>query len=182
MLTRSIIIYGVIAILLLSNLAACTHTEEEKLDFFTVGFATPEGNAIWVRKVRFDHRYTRPVGSLGCCWEQGGASSGVYNEPLPKHIYLEWIDESDKVLYTAEVELVADLEKRAKQMPEISSDDDRGITKGQIILAIGMGEHGEVVVWLTNFPYITENVRGRVLEEVGQTQALAMPWQRPVKL
>ena len=174
---------GLILLLILSGLIVigCKQNESEVLDSFTIGYSTPEGNKIWVRKAIFDRKYSKPVGSLGCCWQEAGKKSGVYDQPLPKHVQIEWIDDGDNLLYSAELDLTPDIFRRAKEMPELGSDNEVALDKGEIYLIVAMAEKGEVLVWLSNFPYLGENVRNRVLVEVGKTQAMSKPWQAPIK-
>ncbi|MDH4274722.1 MAG: DUF2931 family protein [Gammaproteobacteria bacterium] len=167
-----------ICVVLLTH-TACTRAEDEKLHYFSIGYSTPEGNKIWIRKAEFDRRYTRPGGNLACCWEEEGASSGIFNESLPKHVYIEWIDLGDQLLYTADVDLVADVQKRAKEMTEVRDTESGFHEKGNIIIIVGMGEHGEVIVWLSNYPYSGGTITGRVLDVVGKAQATARPWKPP---
>ena len=172
----------VLAIALVILLLGCSSAKQEQdkiVPSFSIGYSTPEGNKIWVRKAEFDHSYTKPVGAMGCCWEEAGKSSAVHDRSLPKHVYIEWIDESNSLLYSAGVDLAPDIYARAMSMPEVRTNDGSYTEKGNIDVLIGMGEKGEVFVWLTNFPYSGGDMHGRVLEVVGQAQATASPWIKP---
>lgn len=145
---------------------------------FTVGFSTPSGNKIWVQQAEFDQHWRRPVGSMACCWEESGASSGVDNQALPHEVYIQWLDESEKVVYAANIILPPDLPERAKKLPGYTVKHSGRKDPGSAYIIIGMKEHGQVIVWLANAPY-KSNVEGRVLEIIGQAQAKGIPWTPP---
>ena len=96
------------AVLLLALAAAGCRAEAWK-EPWTVGYSTPVGNDIWIRRVVFDDTWTLPAGALGCCWEETGKTASVYNYPLPRVVEVEWLDESEKRIYEARVELAPDL-------------------------------------------------------------------------
>jgi len=166
--------------MLIAQLSCHDQTNSEKateLKYFIVGFATPSGNKIWVQKAVFDHRWWRPVGSIACCWEEARAGSGVDDQPLPHEVYIQWLDESENVVYAANVTLPVDLPERARKLPDFVWKRD-GKHDRDVYLIVGMKEHGEVVVWLSNAPH-GENMTGRVLEIIGQAQAAGRPWIPP---
>lgn len=167
--------------LMLISLLSChdqTATKKETaLKYFIVGFATPSGNKIWVQKAEFDQRWWRPAGSMACCWEEAGKTSGVDNQPLPHEVYIQWLDESENLVYAANVTLPPDLPERARKLPDFVWKRD-GKHDRDVYIIIGMKEHGEVVVWLSNAPH-GENMTSRVLEIIGQAQAKGTPWTPP---
>ncbi|TMP40628.1 DUF2931 domain-containing protein, partial [Pseudoalteromonas sp. S1650] len=59
-------------------IAGCSSTG--KIDYMVAGGATQKGNQIWVQAITFDDSWGGPMGSLGCCWESAGKTSGVYDQ------------------------------------------------------------------------------------------------------
>ncbi len=140
---------------------------------YNIGYSTPSGNDIWIRRVVFDDSWVLPGGGLSCCWEELNAGAGVFDHPLPRVVEVEWLDESEKRIYEARVELAPDLAQRAGRLKGV-----RVISSGRqrdpaVYLIIGFREGGGVVVWLSNAPY-KYNVSGRTLEVVGEGHARRM--------
>ena len=158
-------------IVLLLALAAAACRAEWDGDY-TVGYGTPSGNVIWIRRVVFDGSPIMAAGSLGCCWEEAGKTVSVYDQPLPRVVEVEWLDESERHIYEARVELAEDLSRRMESLPEFTWTIDGRKDLGHYLI-IGFREGGEVVVWLSNAPH-GYNMRGRVLEEVGRAHARRM--------
>jgi uncharacterized lipoprotein YmbA len=103
---------------------------------YALGFSTPDGNEIWVREAVFD-LYRVPVGSMNCCWEEARSTVSIYDLPLPKAVSVEWIQEKARLVYRADVTLAADLDKRARALPEYRwlSDNQRD---RHIYVVVGM--------------------------------------------
>ena len=159
-------------IVLLLALAAAACRAEWDGDY-TVGYGTPSGNVIWIRRVVFDDRWSLPGGGLSCCWEEAGALALVFDWPLPRVVEVEWLDESERRIYEARVELAEDLARRAGRLKGVQVISSGRKREPAVYLIIGFREGGEVVVWLSNAPY-KYNVSGRVLEEVGRAHARRM--------
>ena len=155
-----------LAVLTLS-LTGCIRT----IDYMVVGAGTPEGNSIFVSSILFDNTWGTPVGIVGCCWTWGPKSSGVYNKPAPKSVYVQWYDYDPETRYEATVQLSDELYHFAKDLPTfhwVAQNEEE--TKIYPYLILGFGETGEVVVWVSNAPH-DGNISGRVLHEVGRAQA-----------
>ena len=159
-----------IAALLLALAAAGCRAEWD--GYYVVGFSTPAGNEIWIRRVVFDDRWWAPGGGLACCWEETTSTVGVFDHPLPRVVEVEWLDESEKRIYEARVELPPDLPERMKKLPYFTWTIDGKRDLGHYLI-IGFREGGGVVVWLSNAPH-GYNMRGRVLEVVGEGHARRM--------
>ena len=140
---------------------------------YNIGYSTPSGNDIWIRRVVFDDRWSLPGGGLSCCWEELNAGAGVFDHPLPRVVEVEWLDESERRIYEARVELAEDLARRAGRLRGVQVISSGRKREPAVYLIIGFREGGEVVVWLSNAPH-GYNMRGRVLEEVGRAHARRM--------
>jgi hypothetical protein len=140
---------------------------------YTLGFSTPAGNEITVRDAVFDKRSV-PVGWMTCCWEEAGSTVSAHDLPLPRTVYVEWIQRKERLVYSARVTLTADLAKQARALPEYRwlSDNQRD---RDVYLVVGMHPNGYTVVWLTN-GRSAKNKAGHVLWVVGEAQALSRPW------
>ena len=150
-------------------LAGCSSTG--KIDYMVAGGATQKGNQIWVQAITFDDNWGIPMGSLGCCWESAGKTSGVYDQKFPEKVVVEWLDKSENRIYYGEVAIDKAGYKLAKTLPAYT-----WVSTGEIetnitpYLIIGMGETGEIKVWLSNTSSEMNRV-GRVLHELGSGQA-----------
>ncbi len=140
---------------------------------YTVGYSTPAGNDIWIRRVVFDDRWSLPGGGLSCCWEEVGRSALVFDWPLPRVVEVEWLDESERRIYEARVELAEDLARRAGKLEGVYVVSMRKRLDPRVYLIIGFREGGEVVVWLSN-ARSWKNRRDRTLEVVGRARARRM--------
>ncbi|WP_063702506.1 hypothetical protein [Pseudoalteromonas gelatinilytica] len=148
-------------------LAGCSSTG--KIDYMVAGGATQKGNQIWVQAITFDDSWGVPMGSLGCCWESAGKTSGVYDQKFPEKVVVEWLDKSENRIYYGEVAIDKVGYKLAKNLPNFSYYT--GEVEDEIFpyLIIGMGETGEIKVWISNTP--SAGFTGRVLHELGSGQA-----------
>ena len=148
-------------------LASCSSTG--KIDYMVAGGATQKGNQIWVQAITFDDSWGVPMGSLGCCWESAGKTSGVYDQKFPEKVVVEWLDKSENRIYYGEVAIDKVGYKLAKNLPNFSYYT--GEVEDEIFpyLIIGMGETGEIKVWISNTP--SAGFTGRVLHELGSGQA-----------
>jgi len=150
-------------------LAGCSSTG--KIDYMVAGGATQKGNQIWVQAITFDDSWGVPMGSLGCCWESAGKTSGVYDQKFPEKVVVEWLDKSENRIYYGEVAIDKAGYKLAKNLPRYTVVST-GRKAKEIIpyLIIGMSETGEINVWLSNAPS-GRNRTDRVLHELGSGQA-----------
>jgi len=163
-------------------LSACSNlsTSDGVFKKFTVGVTTHEGNKIWGRAVRFDTGWGMPSGAIACCWESTGATTTAMNQPMPKEIYVEWIEESTQLLYRAHVKISPDITKLANNLPSYTVISSQKKRTG-IYLIVGMGKNGEAVIWLSNAKAGGSNISGRVLYVVGKAKAYSEPWIPPSK-
>ena len=150
-------------------LVGCSSTG--KIDYMVAGVGTESGNAIWGRSVVFDDTWGIPSGAIGCCYGETRATVGVYDQKFPEKVAVEWLDKSENRIYYGEVAIDKAGYKLAKNLPAYS-----WVSTGEIetnitpYLIIGMGETGEIKVWLTN-ARSERNRIGRVLHELGSGQA-----------
>jgi len=160
-------------------LSACSSISSSNDVFkqYTVGVGTHNKNEIWGRVIRFDTGWSMPSGSISCCWEEAGATTTAYDQSMPKEIYVEWIEQSTKLLYRAYVKITPEITKLAVNLPEYTRIRVNKKVK-KIYLIIGLGKSGEVVVWLSNAPHGI-NISGRKLYIVGNEKAYSEPWVRP---
>ncbi|WP_147302735.1 DUF2931 domain-containing protein [Thalassotalea euphylliae] len=125
-----------------------------------------------IRPLVFDEKWKVPVGSLGCCWKESGAQSGAWDKLFPKKVAVQWHDESQSRLYSAEVKIDHKRgEEIARNLPPytvISSGRIEKQPKPKLI--VGFGENGEVTVWISNASS-EMNKTGRILVELGSGQA-----------
>ncbi len=162
-------------------LSACSNisTSDGVFKKFTVGVTTHEGNEIWGRAVRFDTGWGMPSGSISCCWESTGATTTAMNQPMPKEIYVEWIEKSTQLLYRTHVKISPDITKLANNLPGYTWGGET-TKEVDMTLIIGMGKGGEAVIWLSN-ARAAGNKTGRVLYVVGKAKAYSEPWIPPSK-
>ncbi|MEJ6496721.1 DUF2931 domain-containing protein [Pseudoalteromonas lipolytica] len=150
-------------------LAGCSSTG--KIDYMVAGVGTENGNAIWGRSVVFDDTWGIPSGAIGCCYGETRATVGVYDQKFPEKVAVEWLDKSENRIYYGEVAIDKAGYKLAKTLPAYT-----WVSTGEIetnitpYLIIGMGETGEIKVWLSNTSSEMNRV-GRVLHELGSGQA-----------
>ncbi|MAH28811.1 MAG: DUF2931 domain-containing protein [Pseudoalteromonadaceae bacterium] len=150
-------------------LAGCSSTE--KIDYMVVSGSTDEGNDIFATLIEFDGRWSVPAGAMSCCRATAGAMVGVYEQKFPEKVAVEWLDKSENRIYYGEVAIDKAGYKLAKTLPAYT-----WVSTGEIetnitpYLIIGMGETGEIKVWLTN-ARSERNRIGRVLHELGSGQA-----------
>lgn len=152
-----------------------TACESGTFDYYAVGFSTPSGNEIWVQDVTFDDTWSVPAGSVACCWKAARKTVGVFEKPMPHSLHVQWLQRSEQRVYEATVSLTADLARQARTLPSFTWISDGEKDRG-IYLIVGMESDGNVVVWLSNSTS-SGNVKGRVLEVVGQTKARGRPWE-----
>ncbi len=142
---------------------------------YTVGVGTHNKNEIWGRAVRFDTGWSMPSGSISCCWEATGATTTAYNQPMPKEIYVEWVEMKTQLLYKANIKISPEITKLAKSLPRITIGNKSKKEYG-FVLIIGLGKNGEAVIWLSNFPNSRSD---RVIYVVGKAKAYSEAWVRP---
>ena len=149
-------------------IAGCSSTG--KIDYMVVSGSTDEGNDIFATLVKFDERWSVPAGAMSCCRATAGAMAGVYEQKFPEKVEVEWLDKSENRIYYGEVAIDKVGYKLAKNLPNFSYYT--GEVEDEIFpyLIIGMGETGEIKVWLTN-ARSERNRIGRVLHELGSGQA-----------
>ncbi|MBB1424773.1 DUF2931 family protein [Pseudoalteromonas sp. SG43-7] len=140
-----------------------------KIDYMVAGGATQKGNEIWVQSITFDNSWGIPMGSLGCCWQSAGKTSGVYDQKFPEKVAVEWLDKSENRIYFGEVAIDKNGCKLASKLPRFSYHTGEVETDIYPYLIVGMGESGEIKVWISNTP--SAGFTGRVLHELGSGQA-----------
>ena len=140
-----------------------------KIDYMVAGGATQKGNEIWVQSITFDNSWGIPMGSLGCCWQSAGKTSGVYDQKFPEKVAVEWLDKSENRIYFGEVAIDKNGYKLAKNLPSYTAHTGKVFKDVKPYLIVGMGESGEIKVWVTNTP--SAGFTGRVLHELGSGQA-----------
>ena len=150
-------------------LVGCSTTG--KIDYMVVSGSTDEGNDIFATLIEFDGRWSVPAGAMSCCRATAGAMVGVYEQKFPEKVAVEWLDKSENRIYYGEVAIDKAGYKLAKNLPAYSWVSTEEIEKNITpYLIIGMGETGEIKVWLTN-ARSERNRIGRVLHELGSGQA-----------
>ncbi|TMO30406.1 MULTISPECIES: DUF2931 family protein [unclassified Pseudoalteromonas] len=150
-------------------LVGCSTTG--KIDYMVVSGSTDEGNDIFATLIEFDGRWSVPAGAMSCCRATAGAMAGVYGQKFPEKVAVEWLDKSENRIYYGEVAIDKAGYKLAKNLPAYSWVSTEEIEKNITpYLIIGMGETGEIKVWLTN-ARSERNRIGRVLHELGSGQA-----------
>ncbi|MBB1344076.1 DUF2931 family protein [Pseudoalteromonas sp. SR45-6] len=140
-----------------------------KIDYMVAGGATQKGNEIWVQSITFDNSWGIPMGSLGCCWQSAGKTSGVYDQKFPEKVAVEWLDKSENRIYFGEVAIDKNGYKLVSKLPRFSYHTGEVETDIYPYLIVGMGESGEIKVWISNTP--SAGFTGRVLHELGSGQA-----------
>ena len=160
--------------LLLTSLFAvlldgCATTGE--IDYMVVSGSTDEGNNIFVTLIKFDDKWDVPAGTMSCCRATAGAMVGVYDQKFPEKVAVEWLDKSESRIYYGELAINKNGYKLAKNLPAYA-----WISTGEVeenirpYLIVGMGDSGEIKVWLSN-ARSDRNRTGRVLHELGSGQA-----------
>ncbi|WP_258872733.1 DUF2931 domain-containing protein [Thalassotalea euphylliae] len=97
------IIRLIISLLMVLPLIACT--THQPIKYMLVSGSTVKGNEIMVRPIRFDDSWQVPAGSMSCCWGVAGATAGAFGKPFPKKVAVQWHDESQSRLYSAQVKI-----------------------------------------------------------------------------
>ncbi|TMP40976.1 DUF2931 family protein, partial [Pseudoalteromonas sp. S1650] len=148
-------------------LVGCSSTG--KIDYMVAGVGTENGNAIWGRSVVFDDTWGIPSGAVECCYAEAGGTVSLYDQKFPEKVAIEWLDKSENRIYYGEVAIDKAGYKLAKNLPNFSYYT--GEVEDEIFpyLIIGMGETGEIKVWISNTP--SAGFTGRVLHELGSGQA-----------
>ena len=158
--------------LLLTSLFAvlldgCATTGE--IDYMVVSGSTDEGNNIFVTLIKFDDKWDVPAGTMSCCRATAGAMVGVYDQKFPEKVAVEWLDKSENRIYFGEVAIDKNGYKLAKNLPSYTAHTGKVFKDVKPYLIVGMGESGEIKVWVTNTP--SAGFTGRVLHELGSGQA-----------
>ncbi|TMS80818.1 DUF2931 family protein [Pseudoalteromonas sp. S554] len=158
--------------LLLTSLFAvlldgCATTGE--IDYMVVSGSTDEGNNIFVTLIKFDDKWDVPAGTMSCCRATAGAMVGVYDQKFPEKVAVEWLDKSENRIYFGEVAIDKNGYKLAKNLPSYIAHTGKVFKDVKPYLIVGMGESGEIKVWVTNTP--SAGFTGRVLHELGSGQA-----------
>ncbi|MBB1471294.1 DUF2931 family protein [Pseudoalteromonas sp. SG41-5] len=109
------------------------------------------------------------MGSLGCCWQSAGKTSGVYDQKFPEKVAVEWLDKSENRIYFGEVAINKNGYKLAKNLPSYTAHTGKVFKDVKPYLIVGMGESGEIKVWLSNTR--SAGFTGRVLHELASGQA-----------
>ncbi|MFK3873893.1 DUF2931 family protein [Pseudoalteromonas rhizosphaerae] len=139
------------------------------IDYMVAGVGTENGNAIWGRSVVFDDEWGIPSGAIECCYAQAGGTVSVYNQKFPEKVAVEWLDKSENRIYYGEVVIDKNGYKLAKNLPSYTAHTGKVFKDVKPYLIIGMGESGEINVWLSNTR--SAGFTGRVLHELGSGQA-----------
>ncbi|MDI4687431.1 MULTISPECIES: DUF2931 domain-containing protein [Pseudoalteromonas] len=148
-------------------LAGCSSTG--KIDYMVVSGSTDEGNDIFATLIEFDGRWSVPAGAMSCCRATAGAMAGVYGQKFPEKVAVEWLDKSENRIYYGEVAIDKAGYKLAKNLPPFTAHTGKVFNDVKPYLIIGMGETGEIKVWISNTP--SAGFTGRVLHELGSGQA-----------
>ena len=163
------LIKSLIALALTLFAVGCSSTGT--IDYMVAGVGTENGNAIWGRSVVFDDEWGIPSGAIECCYAQAGGTVNVYNQKFPEKVAVEWLDKSENRIYFGEVTIDKNGYRLAKNLPAYT-----WVSTGEVeenirpYLIVGMGESGEIKVWLSN-ARSDRNRTGRVLHELGSGQA-----------
>jgi hypothetical protein len=163
------LIKSLIALALTLFAVGCSSTGT--IDYMVAGVGTENGNAIWGRSVVFDDEWGIPSGAIECCYAQAGGTVSVYNQKFPEKVAVEWLDKSENRIYYGEVTIDKNGYRLAKNLPAYT-----WVSTGEVeenirpYLIVGMGESGEIKVWLSN-ARSDRNRTGRVLHELGSGQA-----------
>ncbi|NMR27389.1 DUF2931 family protein [Pseudoalteromonas sp. NEC-BIFX-2020_015] len=140
-----------------------------KIDYMVAGVGTENGNAIWGRSVVFDDEWGIPSGAIGCCYGETRATVSVYDKKFPEKVAVEWLDKSENRIYFGEVVIDKKGYKLAKNLPSYTAHTGKVFKDVKPYLIVGMGESGEIKVWVSNTP--SAGFTGRVLHELGSGQA-----------
>ncbi|MFY8326657.1 DUF2931 family protein [Pseudoalteromonas sp. ZZD1] len=140
-----------------------------KIDYMVAGVGTENGNAIWGRSIVFDDEWGIPSGAIECCYAQAGGTVSVYDQKFPEKVAVEWLDKSENRIYFGEVAIDKKGYQLAKKLPSYTAHTGKVFKDVKPYLIIGMGETGEIKVWLSNTR--SAGFTGRVLHELGSGQA-----------
>ncbi|MFK3858853.1 DUF2931 domain-containing protein [Pseudoalteromonas rhizosphaerae] len=139
------------------------------IDYMVAGVGTENGNAIWGRSVVFDDEWGIPSGAIGCCYGETRATVSVYDQKFPEKVAVEWLDKSENRIYFGEVAIDKKGYKLAKSLPYFTLSTGEVFKEIKPYLIVGMGESGEIKVWVSNTP--SAGFTGRVLHELASGQA-----------
>ena len=140
-----------------------------KIDYMVAGVGTENGNAIWGRSIVFDDEWGIPSGAIECCYAQAGGTVSVYDKKFPEKVAVEWLDKSENRIYYGEVVIDKNGYKLAKNLPSYTAHTGKVFKDIKPYLIVGMGESGEIKVWISNTP--SAGFTGRVLHELASGQA-----------
>ncbi|MBB1341816.1 DUF2931 family protein [Pseudoalteromonas sp. SG43-7] len=139
------------------------------IDYMVAGVGTKNGNAIWGRSIVFDDEWGIPSGAIECCYAQAGGTVSVYDKKFPEKVAVEWLDKSENRIYFGEVAIDKNGYRLAKNLPSYTAHTGKVFKDVKPYLIVGMGESGEIKVWISNTP--SAGFTGRVLHELGSGQA-----------
>ncbi|WP_310737482.1 DUF2931 family protein [Pseudoalteromonas sp. SG44-1] len=106
-----------------------------------------------------------------CCYGETRATVSVYDKKFPEKVAVEWLDKSENRIYFGEVAIDKNGYKLAKNLLAYTRISTGEVGKNiRPYLIVGMGETGEIKVWLSNTSS-GMNRTGRVLHELGSGQA-----------
>ena len=161
------LIKSLIALALTLFAVGCSSTG--KIDYMVAGVGTENGNAIWGRSVVFDDEWGIPSGAIGCCYGETRATVSVYDKKFPEKVAVEWLDKSENRIYFGEVAIDKKGYQLAKNLPSYTAHTGKVFKDVKPYLIVGMGESGEIKVWVSNTP--SAGFTGRVLHELASGQA-----------
>ncbi|MBB1482183.1 DUF2931 family protein, partial [Pseudoalteromonas sp. SG41-2] len=120
------------------------------IDYMVAGVGTESGNAIWGRSVVFDDEWGIPSGAIECCYGETRATVSVYDQKFPEKVAVEWLDKSENRIYFGEVAIDKKGYQLAKSLPYFTLSTGEVFKEIKPYLIVGMGESGEIKVWLSN--------------------------------
>ena len=171
-MTKKRMFYALLILLLFTVFIVKRHPND-MFEALAIGLSTTAGNQIYVEKTIFDNEWWAMGGEIQGDWQQAGSTTSVFDKRMPRMARVRWHQLKEGMSYEATVQLDEDLARQAKRLPEFTWISDSEKDKGLYII-IGMEPNGKVTIWLSNAPH-ENNLRGRVLHVVGETQAVAGP-------
>ncbi|MCF6440522.1 DUF2931 domain-containing protein [Pseudoalteromonas luteoviolacea] len=135
-----------------------------------VGVGAERSADLMVGTVLFDDQWSIPAGSIGCCWEDGGARSFVYDVPFPSKVVVAWYDMDTDLFRIGEaaIDNKAGYEFIQDLKPFINRRTGQYKDRKLPYLIVGMKRNGLIKVWISNAP---ADVLGRQILEIGSGMA-----------
>jgi hypothetical protein len=135
---------------------------------YTFGFSGDEDNRYGFVTAKFDNRMYVPVGNVGCCLGDAGATSSMFPKAYPKEGYFEWIDEKTFTYYSATIKYPENLKQIADDLPDFYLVTNyENITRKEpkrVYLITSVTSDNQVISWISNSGSRGSHIKKELIE------------------